>query len=354
MAGRNRNGQAPAVSPASVVAPSTPTEGSELSNSPIFPPTDPAAVSAPTAPLPEPKPVVQETPWQKLLRVSRANVENDELAKATWEYVQSKLPQDTQIMKKYDVLYLYDNNTMLQADADRIYSAAQKLNGNRALLLVLHSSGGHIAPAYFISKICRHYATSHEFVVAVPRMAKSAATLICCGADEIHMGLMSELGPIDPQIERMPALGLKNAIDHIAELVKKHPASAEMFASYLAKSLPLSKLGYYERVAESAAQYAERLMQGRKIPVAKSAGEVAKRLVYDYKDHGFVIDAKEAEMVFGVENIKRNTDEYTFANAAYNALDLAGSIIGMFAKKQMYFIGSGPEGFTFFPSEDEN
>ena len=34
----------------------------------------------------------------------------------------------------------------------------------------------------------------------VPRMAKSAATMICLGANEIIMSSTSELGPIDPQI----------------------------------------------------------------------------------------------------------------------------------------------------------
>jgi len=47
------------------------------------------------------------------------------------------------------------------------------------------------------------------------------------------MGSLSELGPIDPQINELPALGLKNSVDHIAELVRKYPASSEMFAKYL-------------------------------------------------------------------------------------------------------------------------
>jgi ClpP class serine protease len=40
-----------------------------------------------------------------------------------------------------------------------------------------------------------------RLVVVVPDQAKSAATLIALGADEILMGPASDLGPIDPQIE---------------------------------------------------------------------------------------------------------------------------------------------------------
>jgi membrane-bound ClpP family serine protease len=113
-----------------------------------------------------------------------------------------------------------------------------------------------------ISKLCRESAVG-KFIVVVPRRAKSAATLICCGADEIHMGQMSELGPIDPQIDYLPALGLKNAIQHLAELASQYPTASEMFAKYLSESLNLEHLGYYERVVKSAVQYAERLLRKR-------------------------------------------------------------------------------------------
>jgi membrane-bound ClpP family serine protease len=67
----------------------------------------------------------------------------------------------------------------------------------------------------------------------VPRQAKSAATLIAIGADEIHMGPLGELGPIDPQLGGLPALGVGQALERIASLVERHPGSAEMFARYL-------------------------------------------------------------------------------------------------------------------------
>ena len=54
-------------------------------------------------------------------------------------------------------------------------------------------------------------------------------------------------------------LGLKNSIEHLAELAKKYPEASEMFAKYLHLSLNLVNIGYYERVAESALQYSERL-----------------------------------------------------------------------------------------------
>jgi ClpP class serine protease len=178
---------------------------------------------------------------------------------------------------------------MVKADADKIYSAVTAFSENKPLLLILYSNGGLISSAYLIGKLCREYACGN-FIISVPRHAKSAATLVCCAADEIHMGSMSELGPIDPQINDLPALGLKNSIEHIAKLVKETPESAEMFAKYLYYSLKPIDIGYYERVAESALQYAQKLLETHADKLPRSAEKIAYELVYTYKDHGFVID----------------------------------------------------------------
>ena len=48
---------------------------------------------------------------------------------------------------------------------------------------------------------------------------------------------------------------------YIAYLIKDYPQASEMFAKYLNLSIDPIHLGYYERVAESATQYAERLLK---------------------------------------------------------------------------------------------
>jgi hypothetical protein len=68
----------------------------------------------------------------------------------------------------------------------------------RALDLVLHSPGGSATAA---EQIVNYLRTQFDSIrVIVPLQAKSAATMIALGADEIVMGRFSELGPIDPQI----------------------------------------------------------------------------------------------------------------------------------------------------------
>lgn len=50
-----------------------------------------------------------------------------------------------------------------------------------------------------IVNICRTFGGG-SFTVVAPKMAKSAATMICFGAKSILMSATSELGPVDPQV----------------------------------------------------------------------------------------------------------------------------------------------------------
>jgi Serine dehydrogenase proteinase len=241
--------------------------------------------------------------------------------------------------KDYNILLMYDDSRIVRGDADKIYNAVTKYTDKKKpILLILYSLGGSAGSAYLISKLCREY-TEDKFVVVIPRIAKSAATLLSCGADEIHMGSLSELGPIDPQIDDLPALGLKHSIEHIADLVNTKPNTAELFAKYLHLSLPLINLGYYERVAESAKHYAMRLLNNNAKNLPKEPSKIAHDLVYSYKDHGFVIDKTEAISIFSDKLIKTNTPEYELGNSLYSELDFIQNV-SRAVRQQFYYIGS--------------
>ncbi len=236
-----------------------------------------------------------------------------------------------------EVLFLYQPYDSIEENtADRFYNAIPK-NKSHKLLLIINSPGGRIEPAYLISKACKEF--SKSFVVSIPRKAKSAATLISLGADEIHMGAMSELGPIDPQFGGLPALGLSSALERLALLSTKYPASSEMFASYLTNKLDLGVLGYFERVSESAVQYAQRLLKGKKFPGKETAESVANRFVYSYKDHSFVIDRDEAAQSLE-SHIKTDSDEYNLGNDIHNFLEQLNLCTRAFKKQNTSIVGS--------------
>ena len=254
-------------------------------------------------------------------------------------YLKQELAKDSNA-SKYNILVLFDNTVLVKGDSDQIYRAVTGFSDTtKPILLILLSGGGEPGSAYLIGKLCREFSNNNKLVIVVPRHAKSAATLLACAADEIHMGSLSELGPIDPQINKMPALGLKNSIEHIADLVSKNPKSSEMFARYLALTVEPVQIGYYERVAESAVQYAVRLLEKHKSSLVSEPAIIANKLVYGYKDHGFVIDKEEAISVFGDKTVKCNTSEYEIGNTIYNILSRVENIADIL-DHNFYFIGS--------------
>jgi hypothetical protein len=178
---------------------------------------------------PEPASIADVDPFAAIRSGDR-----EKIAVALWQMFSPVLKRHPAI-SKYFVVVIFDPHTSIGTyELDRIYRSLKARNRTREndVLLLLMSSGGKIEPAYQISKICKKFSNS-KFVVCVPRYAKSAATLIALGADQIHMGMLGELGPIDPQFQGLPALAVARALETLAELAEKHPKSSDMLAQYL-------------------------------------------------------------------------------------------------------------------------
>lgn len=89
--------------------------------------------------------------------------------------------------------------------------------GDIDLHLMLCSPGGDGEVAIRLARMAQ--AACDSFVVVVPEIAKSAATILTLGADEVIMGPTSDLGPIDPQIF-LPDRGFVSAKDLIASVTR--------------------------------------------------------------------------------------------------------------------------------------
>jgi len=287
----------------------------------------------------------------ELIQDGEGEENQKEISELISQHVNALINEST--LKEYNVVFLYDDYSFIKnSHANKIYNAVTNFENKNNIFLILDSRGGSVEPAYLISKTCKKL-SNEKFVVAVPRKAKSAASLICLGADEIHMGLMSELGPIDPQINGIPALGLSNALKVVAELANKYPGAADMFANYLKEKLFLPHLGYFERLCESSIQYAKRLLQGKKFSSGKNVDFLANHFVNHYKDHSFVIDSDEVTELLGENMVKLNTKEYQLANRIYQFFDFITVMIRFMRKKEFSFVGSINTGFDWKDLQEE-
>ena len=130
-------------------------------------------------------------------------------------------------------------------DADMLEEVLQNTLGKGdRLVLLLNSPGGEALAAERIVNVCQSFGQG-EFSVIVPKMAKSAATMVCLGATEVGMSLTSELGPIDPQIpirddqgrvtRHIAAHEIRRSFDKLVRLASSTKGRIEPFLQQLSR-----------------------------------------------------------------------------------------------------------------------
>jgi hypothetical protein len=158
--------------------------------------------------------------------------------------------------------------------------------------------------------------------VIVPLAAKSAATLLTLAGDEIYMGQLAELGPLDVQITDELERGKRpfspldefksmeflreyatEFLDYFAFALSQRgmsvkqalheaiPAVSGMMAPLYSHVDP-SKVGSFRRSLAEAEDYAVRLLKQSRNPYAE---QLVEQLVWKYPVHDFVIDYPEAK-----------------------------------------------------------
>lgn len=211
--------------------------------------------------------------------------------------------------------------------------------------IVIQSSGGNIHTAYQIVELLRLHAK--QLIACVPLYAKSAATLLCLGADEIGMDRLAQLGPLDTQVfedargkaeftsalnpfkalEQLQAFSLEALNASVKMLVERSGLSlnecvkhAIEFAvgttSPLFSQMNPEKLGEYSRALAIGSEYGDRLLRrsGWDDPRRRSA--VLNELVHGYPSHDYIIDYRELQEL-GL-NVRLFTPEE--GDAAYEAM----------------------------------
>lgn len=316
---------------------------------PEDPDSSPSAQPSPSSDVPQQAP----PPPHIVIAISQLAADNLEGAfRRIAEDIQSFI-NESSIAERYNFLFLYDEQSRIsERTSNKLYGAASSdfRDRTKPTLLLLHTRGGSVVPAYLISRYLK-VSSGPGFIVSVPRRAKSAGTLLALGASEIHMGMMSELGPVDPQFRNLPALGLGSGLDYIAGVAEKHPGASEMLAKYLQSSVSVHHLGLYERVSESATHYAQRLLERNGLGEQETR-EVAHQLVYGYKDHSFAIDCDEIKRILGGDIVKIETPEYRLANRIHQYMEQVNLGYGLFHQKYCSVIGRA-DGLSLLQLEED-
>jgi len=144
--------------------------------------------------------------------------------RALYKAIESETKKQFNIDGKVVAFFTFFTFPVLIADQDADMLEEVLVNtsmDDKKLVLILNSPGGDALAAERIINICRTY-SSQDFFVIVPKMAKSAATMICLGACKIAMSKTSELGPIDPQILIRDAEGRPTGYKPAHEIIESY------------------------------------------------------------------------------------------------------------------------------------
>lgn len=198
----------------------------------------------------------------------------------------------------------------------------KKLQRFEKCTVFLTTYGGDAHAGFRIARCLRHH--YREVRLAVPSYCKSAGTLIAVCANELAIGDMGELGPLDLQVtkpddvmERGSGLdymqGLQVALMHAHQAfglflevrrggIRLPTKQAGELATNMAIGMvaPLyaqidpNRIGEMQRAIQIAKEYGERL----DVYCKNLQQGALERMVADYPAHGFVIDRKEAKTLF--------------------------------------------------------
>jgi ClpP class serine protease len=161
-------------------------------------------------------------------------------------------------------------------DAEKVLNAIRTTPPEQPIDMILHTPGGLAIAALQIARALRFH--PGRVTVFVPHFAMSGGTLVALGADEIVMSDHAMLGPIDPQINGMPA----------ASIIKV--ASEKPLSDVDDQTLIFADLG--QKATEQLRRQACELMRAPMTPDAALA--LAEKLTSGRWTHDYPITVPEA------------------------------------------------------------
>lgn len=220
-------------------------------------------------------------------------------------------------MMSYVMRFGHQRTSMHTGDIPNIETVLNSITGAEQINLLIHSPGGDGTITEKIVDICRSHlvGANRKLRVIVPNVAKSAATILALGTDEIIMGYTSELGPIDPQVpitvsgitQWVSAFAFVEARDklmeQITEATKKKEPTVGLLTQLAGLNIPFTdemenQIGFAKKTAVTL------LDKYMLVPVHKDAAKrkrnaeaIAQKLLSKelFPVHGHYINGKTAK-----------------------------------------------------------
>jgi len=212
-----------------------------------------------------------------------------------------------------------DLATQIGSDAIRpFYEHLETIGHKKKIALFLYSRGGDTNVPLRLVRLIREHC--EFFSVLVPSKAHSAATMICLGADEIVMGKMGELSPVDPT-----TANVFNPVDPLNPS-GRWPISVEDVTAYFTLARDIARL-----TNEESAQGVFRALTDKVNPIALGNVHRTYKLIrmLVQKLLGLHIDSSKIENMQKIEKIVETLAETLYSHAYPISRKEARDVIGL-------------------------
>ena len=190
------------------------------------------------------------------------------------------------------------------------------MDRSKGLDLFIHTPGGSgAATASLVDYLRQIFGT--DIRAFVPQLAMSAGTIIACSCREIFMGTHSNLGPVDPQMNGIPAYAVLAEIEMAYNEIKADNTRAFVWSPILSRYTPSFVQQCHWAIQGGKDMVAEflktNMLSG--LPVAerdRKANEIVDRLSRDSsaKGHDRHIHAQECERLgLSIRHLEDKTDK---------------------------------------------
>lgn len=120
---------------------------------------------------------------------------------------------------------------IVDEDKNGFMSCIHKMDKAKGLDLFIHTPGGDIAATESLVHYLREM-FGNDIRAVVPQIAMSAGTMIACSCNSILMGKHSSIGPVDPQFNGIPAIGVIEEIQTAFNEIKADNRAALLWNQY--------------------------------------------------------------------------------------------------------------------------
>jgi len=191
------------------------------------------------------------------------------------------------------------------ADKESFMFVIHGLDRDKGLDILLHTPGGDTAATESIVDYLRAMFGT-DIRAIVPQIAMSAGTMTALSCKEIVMGKHSSLGPIDPQINGIPAHGIIEEFTRAGVEISAAPVKVHLWQPIIAKYHP-TLIGECEKAITWSQEIVKEWLVSGMFSGETDAQNNAQKVVEDLADHALTksharhISAKQAKEDLGIK-----------------------------------------------------